>query len=295
MRVSAFAPAKVNLTLHVTGRRPDGYHLLDSLVVFASVGDRIDLSPADGLTLSVDGPEAEAAPRGPENSVLRAAAHVGARVNIALWKVLPAQAGLGGGSADAAATLRALAYATGRAVDCAEVAGAEALGADVPVCLRGLPARMSGIGEVLAGVPPLPPAWLVLVNPRVPVSTPAAFAALARRANAPMPPGLPRWTSAADLAGWLSAQRNDLQPAASRLAPAIGRALAALRQTAGCHLARMSGSGATCFGLFADRRVAEAAAARLRAHRPDWWIEAGHILREAPAVRSVAQTPPKVS
>ncbi len=266
--VEAQAPAKINLTLHVTGRRPDGYHLLDSLVVFADLGDVLRVAPAESASLRVTGPMAAGVPAGPENLVLRAAALMGVAAEVELEKHLPAAAGIGGGSSDAAATLRALAELTGRPPP-AEVAR---LGADVPVCLAARPARMRGIGERVDPVSGLPDLAAVLVNPGAAVSTPEVFSRLERRENPPMPEPLPRWETVADLVRWLVTQRNDLEAAARALAPEIGMALAALAAMPGCGLARMSGSGATCFGLFPDRAAAGAAAAALA--RPGWWVRA---------------------
>lgn len=265
-----FAPAKVNLTLHVTGRRADGYHLLDSLVVFAGVGDRVSASLADEASLVVTGPMAAGLSGEGDNLVLRAARLMGVAARIGLEKVLPVSSGIGGGSADAAATLRLLARLSGRALPgAAEVL---ALGADVPVCLQGRAVRMTGIGEGLGAVPALPEAWLVLVNPGVGVSTPAVFKALARADNAPMPREAPKMRSAAELAAFLSMQRNDLEAPAMALQPVIGRVKAALSAQAGCRVARMSGSGATCFGLFDDPLAAHAAARTIRAAEPAWWV-----------------------
>ncbi|MEN9410949.1 MAG: hypothetical protein RL216_2923 [Pseudomonadota bacterium] len=265
-----FAPAKVNLTLHVTGRRADGYHLLDSLVVFAGVGDRVSASLADEASLVVTGPMAAGLSGEGDNLVLRAARLMGVAARIGLEKVLPVSSGIGGGSADAAATLRLLARLSGRALPgAAEVL---ALGADVPVCLQGRAVRMTGIGEGLGAVPALPEAWLVLVNPGVGVSTPAVFKALARADNAPMPREVPKMRSAAELAAFLSMQRNDLEAPAMALQPVIGRVKAALSAQPGCRVARMSGSGATCFGLFDDPLAAHAAARAIRAAEPAWWV-----------------------
>lgn len=282
-RTAALAPAKVNLTLHVTGRRDDGYHLLDSLVVFAGVGDGLDFSPAAETALTVDGPRAAGVPADATNLVLRAAAALeGPPVAIRLTKRLPAAAGIGGGSSDAAATLRGL-LARGHRPRGDLPALALGLGADVPVCLAGRPARMSGTGERLAPLPPLPPLWLVLVNPGVPVSTRACFAALAGRFGAPMPRLPPAgWADAAALARWLAVQRNDLEPPARALAPPVGDALAALAATRGCLMARMSGSGATCFGLFADADAADAAAGVIAAVHPPWWTAAAPVLPDSP-------------
>lgn len=272
-----FAPAKVNLALHVTGRRGDGYHLLDSLVVFAGVGDDLRLEAAAQTQLVVDGPRAIGVPVDSSNLALRAVALLdGPPVAIRLTKRLPAAAGIGGGSADAAAVLRAL-LARGYRPRGDLAALALSLGADVPVCLAGRPARMSGIGETLATLPPLPRAWLVLVNPGVPVPTGACFAALAGRFGDPLPaPPAGGWPDARALADWLGARRNDLEAPARRLAPEVGTALSALSAIPDCLLARMSGSGATCFGLFADAPSAHSAAAALT--RPGWWAAAAPIL-----------------
>ena len=271
-----FAPAKVNLTLHITGQRTDGYHLLDSLVVFANIGDRVSAEPADTLTLSITGPQAAHLAVSPDNLVLRAARLMKAHAALTLDKHLPVASGIGGGSADAAATLRLLARMTGRALPgAAEVLG---LGADVPVCLSGHALRMQGVGDVIAPIPPVPPLEIVLVNPGVSVPTPAVFAALAQRINPPMPVVLPAWADAGAFAVWLAEQRNDLQAAAISLAPEIADALTLLRQTS-CLFAGMSGSGATCFALFApDGRSASTAIAAVRAARPTWWAAQGRLI-----------------
>ncbi len=269
--------AKVNLALHVTGRRADGYHLLDSLVVFAGIGDRLEAEPADGLSLSLTGPQASGLGAGADNLVLRAAMLLrppGRGAALRLTKVLPVAAGIGGGSADAAAALRLL----GRLwrVGAPDAAAVLSLGADVPVCLGLKPARMRGIGEDLAAVA-LPAFWIVLANPGVPVATGAVFAGLARRDNEPMA-AAPPFPDAATLFGWLAAQRNDLEPPARAIAPAIDAALAALAAQPGCGLARMSGSGATCFGLFAAEAAARAAADALRRAEAGWWVSAAPAL-----------------
>lgn len=269
-----FAPAKVNLTLHVTGQRADGYHLLDSLVVFADVGDRVSLRHDAALSLTITGPQAAALPVSDDNLVLRAARLMGGAAAITLDKVLPVASGIGGGSADAAACLRALAQ-LGRALPTeAEVLR---LGADVPVCLRGVPLRMQGVGEVLTALPPLPEAWLVLVNPGVGVATPAVFRGLARKDNPPMPE-LPPMAAAPALADFLHQMRNDLEPAAQAVAPVIGAVKAALAAQPGCLLARMSGSGATCFGLFGSAGAAEAAARAVQSAEPGWWVAPARML-----------------
>jgi len=270
MAATEFAPAKINLTLHVTGRRADGYHLLDSLVVFAGVGDQVSGTLADPPSLTVTGPMAAGLSGEGDNLVLRAARAMGVSAQIVLEKHLPVSSGIGGGSADAAATLRLLARMAGRPLPAA--AEVLALGADVPVCLSSRTQRMGGIGEVLAPLPALPPVWLVLANPGVAVSTPAIFRTLARADNPPMPRDLPRLTSAAELAAFAAMQRNDLEAPAMALQPVIGQVRQALTSQPGCLFARMSGSGATCFGLFADPLSANAAARAVRAAEPGWWV-----------------------
>ncbi len=278
MAIEVAAPAKLNLALHVTGQRADGYHLLDSLVVFAGIGDRVRAAPARTRSLEIAGPEAEGLSAGEDNLVLRAARAFGAGsgAKITLEKNLPVASGIGGGSADAAATLRALAQLWGVALPGA--AAVLALGADVPVCLAGRPARMSGIGEALARVPLLPGGLaVVLVNPRVVVPTPAVFRTLARKDNPAMEAMPDKFTDAAALAGWLARQRNDLEAPAIATAPVISEVLDRIAAT-GPLLARMSGSGATTFGLFATLAAAKEAAARLTAEKPGWWVCAAPIL-----------------
>ncbi|OYW60386.1 MAG: 4-(cytidine 5'-diphospho)-2-C-methyl-D-erythritol kinase [Rhodobacterales bacterium 32-66-7] len=273
------APAKVNLCLHVTGQRSDGYHMLDSLVVFAGVGDLVTARTARGFSFIIDGPEAVGLVPDGSNLVSRAATAMGVvDVALRLEKRLPVASGIGGGSADAAATLRALGRLTGKPLPSA--AEVLALGADVPVCLAGRPARMQGIGEVLSPLPPLPPVWMVLVNPRVTVPTPQVFAALSSRTNAPVPHVPTKgWGDVAALAGWLTNQtRNDLAPAARSIAPVLAKVEAALSATPGCAMARMSGSGATCFGLYPDEPTARAAADSLRTAHPDWWVAEAAML-----------------
>lgn len=261
------APAKINLTLHVTGQRADGYHLLDSLVVFADVGDRISFRPSATPGLRVTGPRAQGVPTDASNLVLRALALMGQTGEITLDKHLPAMAGIGGGSSDAAATLRAVARATGAPLPETTVT----LGADVPVCMTPRATRMRGIGEHLTPLPALPPLHGVLINPGVDIPTPAIFRQLATKTNPPMPEALPQWRSSADLIDWLGGMRNDLEPPARALAPEVGQTLDALSADPACGLARMSGSGATCFGLTHSRALAEEVAQRLA--RPGWWVQ----------------------
>ncbi|QUJ75565.1 4-(cytidine 5'-diphospho)-2-C-methyl-D-erythritol kinase [Sulfitobacter albidus] len=262
MTAEVFAPAKVNLTLHITGQRADGYHLLDSLVVFADIGDRLWLTPGARMRITVEGPFADGVPTDAGNLVWRAAQAAGWTGHIRLQKNLPHGAGIGGGSSDAAAVLRHLG------------AGEHALslGADVPVCLSPAPQRMQGIGEALTPAPALPPMQILLVNSGAHVPTGPVFTGLARKDNPPMG-DLPVGADFAGFIDWLGAQRNDLAPPAQALAPQIAQTLGALE---GAPFARMSGSGATCFALF--ETGAEAHAHRLQKAHPDWWIAAGEVL-----------------
>ncbi len=270
------APAKVNLALHVTGRRADGYHLLDSIVVFPRLGDRLEAEPAEGLSLSVAGPFADALGSGADNLVLRAATSMrppGRGAALRLTKSLPVAAGLGGGSADAAAALRLLARVWDAPLPPSD--RVTALGADVPVCLSGRATRMRGIGERLTPLV-LPPFWIVLANSGARVATAAVYEGLGSRDNAPLPKP-PAFAHAPALFDWLADRRNDLEPPALRLAPSIGDALTALAAQPACALARMSGSGATCFGLFAEEGPALASATALRAAEPAWWVIAAPV------------------
>lgn len=274
--VEVAAPAKVNLTLHVTGQREDGYHLIDSLVAFAPVHDRLVIKSGPTLELAVTGTESETVPAGMRNLALKAAALVqGDRgSSVMLEKLLPVAAGVGGGSADAAAVLRGLAA---HHEDLPAFApGALALGADVPMCLACKPCRVGGIGERITFVD-LPPLPAVLVNPRTPVSTAKVFARLARRDNRQMPGDLPPARDVPGVIEWLSEQRNDLEPASLEEAPVIADVLALLRTSPGCGLARVSGSGATCFGLFGDERLAREAEVRIAALHPAWWLATGQL------------------
>ena len=279
-----FAPAKVNLYLHVTGRRPDGYHLLDSLVVFAGVGDKLGFACADGLSLKITGPGAKDLAVTDDNIVLKAARLLAETLGrkpeaaITLEKHLPVASGIGGGSADGVAALRGLLKLWNSKLDEATLAkiGLK-IGADLPVCLAGRPTQMSGIGEILEPVVKLPPAWLVLVNPRIALSTPAVFKAR----NGDFTPAAPLTAPPADaksLAAVLTERRNDLAPPAIALEPSVGKMLDAIAATTDCLLSRMSGSGATCFGLYADQATAENAAQTLANRHPNWWIAPARIL-----------------
>jgi 4-diphosphocytidyl-2-C-methyl-D-erythritol kinase len=274
------APAKVNLTLRVLGRRADGYHDIESLVAFAGGGDGLTFTPGVPLTLAVSGPTAPAAGEVADNLVLKAARALAGQVaglalgRFALSKRLPVAAGLGGGSADAAAALRLLARANGVALgDPRLMQAARATGADVPVCLDPRARLMRGIGDVLSAPLDLPPLPSLLVNPGVAVATREVFAALnlapvVRTGSAAAPAGT------AALLAEIAAGRNDLEAPAIELAPAIAEVLAVLRRLPGCRLARMSGSGATCFALFESSAAASAAARTLRAGYPSWWVRA---------------------
>jgi 4-diphosphocytidyl-2-C-methyl-D-erythritol kinase len=281
--LSEAAPAKVNLFLRVIGKRADGYHLLDSLAVFAGIGDRLEGEPAEDLSLSLTGPFGAALTAEPDNLVLRAAralaetAGIVPRARLTLEKRLPVASGIGGGSADAAAALRLLCRLWRIAPDPAALAEIAArLGADVPACLAGRPTRMGGVGERLVPAPALPAAGVVLVNPGVALATAAVFKA--RRGGFSPEATLPAaWTDAAAMAAGLAPLGNDLEPPAIALCPAIAEVLAALGAVPGCLLARMSGSGATCFGLFAS--AADAARAAEALARPGWWIWGGPIAR----------------
>ncbi|PVA07357.1 4-(cytidine 5'-diphospho)-2-C-methyl-D-erythritol kinase [Thalassorhabdomicrobium marinisediminis] len=271
--LSEAAPAKINLALHVTGQRDDGYHLLDSLVVFAQIGDTISVARSDVLSLSVDGPFADGLSI-TDNLVLDAARAFDTRdgAAITLTKRLPLASGIGGGSADAAATLRALSRLWDRPLPQGEAIAA--LGADVPVCLSQDLTRMSGIGDDLHRIGPPPPLHLLLVNPGVEVSTPAGFKALPQKSNPPMTDPMPHpWESGLWL-DWLRAQRNDLQAPACEVAPVISDVLDLIAAQTGCDLARMSGSGATCFGLFQTAAACTAAQAVIAAQHPEWWCVA---------------------
>lgn len=265
--ISEAAPAKVNLTLHVTGRRDDGYHLLDSLVMFADIGDSLTVAPG-ALRLKVQGPMAQGVPAGPDNLVMRAAVLMGVEAAITLDKRLPAAAGIGGGSSDAAACLRALSRRTGAGLP----DDAVSLGADVPVCLLARAARMRGVGDDVTPLSGLPALEAVLVNPGIGVSTPAIFKRLDQRDNPAMPARLPKFDTAEALIRWLATHRNDLEAPATAEAPVIADVLRQIADTEDCRLARMSGSGATCFGLYPDAGRAQAAADMLRVAHPKWWI-----------------------
>jgi 4-diphosphocytidyl-2-C-methyl-D-erythritol kinase len=282
--VEEAAPAKLNLYLHVTRIREDGYHELDSLFAFAEIGDRLAVSLEEDLLLSVDGPFADAVPSDADNLVLRAARALGGGegrgAHLRLTKNLPVASGIGGGSADAAAALRGLNHLWELGLSRDELARIGAtLGADIPACVLSRPLQVSGIGETLRDAVPLPDCRVVLINPGVEISTPAVFcrfdaAVSSFRQPAPLGPcGTPQ-----ELADALARRANDLEPPAMAMSPAIGTVLDALSRASGCLVARMSGSGATCFGLFAGQEAAIATAEGLRRDHPEWWIAEGALL-----------------
>jgi 4-diphosphocytidyl-2-C-methyl-D-erythritol kinase len=274
--LTEFAPAKINLALHVLGRRADGYHELDSIVAFADVGDRLTFAPSAGFSIAVTGPFAHQLPPSTDNIVHRAWASLAQRFGVApvavtLEKNLPVASGIGGGSANAAAALRGLIRLNDLSPGDAEMrAMALALGADVPVCYGGFACRMRGVGERLAPLTGFAPLHGLLVNPGVAVSTAEIFRAIG------LAPGAPYRAEIAD-AGDLSSWRNDLTEAAVALAPAIAAVLARLEGSPGLMVARMSGSGATCFGVFDSAEAAAAAASALAAEQPGWWVKAARL------------------
>lgn len=275
------APAKINLALHVTGRRADGYHLLESLVVFTRFGDRVEIEPADADRFSVSGRYATSVPIDDSNLVVKAREALRRQagqqstppVAIRLEKNLPVASGVGGGSSDAAAVLQGLVRTWGLDIGEAELSRIGlTLGADVPMCLAAKPLVARGVGDELSLVPDFPALALVLVNPGVAVSTPDVFNALEKRENDGLPP-LPRAFDFHSVRNWLEITRNDLEPAAQAIQPPIGRALSLLNR-AGSGFSRMSGSGATCFGLFETGNVAKRAAAEIRSREPEWFVAA---------------------
>ncbi|MGI9510630.1 MAG: 4-(cytidine 5'-diphospho)-2-C-methyl-D-erythritol kinase [Geminicoccaceae bacterium] len=270
--------AKINLDLRVCRRRADGYHDLDSIVVFADLGDRLTFEPADDVTLSIEGPFAKALAHDDDNLVVRAAKALAdavgriADARITLEKRLPVASGLGGGSADAAATLRGLTRLWGLSLGLADLLPlARELGADLPVCLGSRAVRMEGTGDQLTplSLPVRPP--MMLVNPGIAISTPAAFHDLdvhsgARGPDKPIPEAEPAFSS------HLESSINDLEAPAARMAPVIGEVVAAMDRQPGCSLARMSGSGATCFGLFDSTAERDHAVKALSEAQPSWWV-----------------------
>jgi len=267
----ALARAKINLALHVTGQDRRGYHLLDSIVGFAAIGDWVYFHPGARLSLDIGGPFGAGLDAGTDNLIWRAAELVGGTGSFRLDKCLPVASGIGGGSADAAAALNLLSPTFGQP----GVDAALSLGADIPVCLAGEPVRMGGIGGDLHKIT-LPSFAMVLVNPGLSVSTKDVFNALKKKDNPALTghPDTPDHTAWLD---WLHAQRNDLAGPAIGLAPAIETCLIALRET-GADLVRMSGSGATCFGLFRAQANAISAAREIARRHSNWWVKATRLM-----------------
>lgn len=283
MSLTCPAYAKVNLYLHVTGKRDNGYHELDSLICFARTGDVLSFEAASDLSLDVTGPMAPLLDGDVEdNLVLRAARKLqtlcaidqGARIT--LEKHLPVAAGIGGGSGDAAAAIKGLCALWKIFPDPAGLqALALSLGADVPICLKAHAAHVGGVGEVITPVYPLPACWMVLVNPMVGLSTPAVFKA--RRGDFTPDMAMQGEYDFDTLVQELSARGNDLMAPAIELVPVIETVLSALADQTGCALARMSGSGATCFGLFENENDANLAVEQIKQAHPDWWVSHGEI------------------
>ena len=286
---TSLARAKVNLTLHVTGRRPDGYHALDSLVVFLDIGDGLKVTPAPDLRLTVTGPFKPGVPTDETNLVMRAARLLAERTGtdrgaaILLDKILPHPAGIGGGSADAALALDLLATFWGVDPNVLSPQDLLDLGADVPACRAGPgPLRLQGAGEHLSTVPRLPDCALVLVRPNADVPTARAFAGLAQPENAPMD-DLPEGLDLDGFAKWLARQRNDLLPPARQIAPEIDPTLAELSRLPQVHAVGMSGSGATCWGLCAHTADAKLAAKSMQLRHPRWWVALGGVVQTSRA------------
>jgi 4-diphosphocytidyl-2-C-methyl-D-erythritol kinase len=282
--VKAFAPAKINLFLHVGTRRSDGYHELESLVVFTDVGDELVVEPAESFSLALDGPFGARLANEPDNLIAKAARALGARagrspdVKITLIKNLPVASGIGGGSADAAAALRGLVQFWGLNIPHDHLHGiAEALGSDVPACLASETLWMTGRGEGIEPVPDFPSVPLVLVNPGIGVSTAQIFANLKSRTGTGSAAKPKAGLSILALADYCKSNRNDLEKPAREIAPAIDEVLEAISRS-GALYARMSGSGATCFGLFADDKIAEEAAAKIVNDHPHWWVRKARTL-----------------
>jgi len=286
-RWSEKAPAKINLSLIVKGRRSDGYHELQSLVVFADCGEGLKAEPADALSLNVTGPFARALDNDHNNLVLEAVRYFDdytgrtTKADFTLEKTLPVASGIGGGSADAAAAFRLLCRMHDHALPPHVLASLGlCVGADVPVCLEARPAIMWGKGELLQRRDGLPDFWLVLVNPGVAVSTASVFKALDAPALVEKEegPDVPQFGDVTALVEWLERHGNDLEAPARAIVPVIGDVITALGATDGCLLARMSGSGATCFGIYADEQLAARAAAAIGGAHTDWWVMAAERL-----------------
>jgi 4-diphosphocytidyl-2-C-methyl-D-erythritol kinase len=278
------APAKINLTLHVVGRRPDGYHELESLVAFSRSGDRLSLLPGEALKLDVDGPMARASGEPEKNLVVTAVRNLAKRIEglrlgaFHLVKNLPVAAGIGGGSSDAAAALRLVARANDLSPDDPRLLdAAKATGADVPVCVAARARMMAGMGESLGPILVLPPLPTLLVNPGQPLETKEVFACMKMAPGSGTGfgphPGISSGLEYEALVAALRKGRNDMEDAACVLAPIIGDVLAILAAAPGCRLARMSGSGATCYAIFNNCRAAGRAKKTIVEAHPDWWVK----------------------
>jgi len=280
------APAKINLFLHITGKRPDGYHLLQSVVVFANIGDRLTFARHDSLFIDVAGPFAGdvCAPR--DNLIYKAAQALGENyktaptAQILLEKNLPVASGMGGGSSDAAAALKGLAQLWGLPEEFDRMQKiAATLGADVPACLMRRPVWMEGAGEKMMRLPDMPDMHLVLVNPAVATPTPEVFHQFRAKFSPPIQ-FIGRRKTMGEWIADLKLYRNDLTDAAIAVSPEIKIALQAIADTQGCQIARLSGSGATCFGIYETPTAAHAAVNKLRQQHPEWWVTAAGLLRQ---------------
>ena len=282
---SLLAPAKINLFLHITGKRDDGFHLLQSLMVFVDVGDELTFAPYDGLFLDIDGPFASDLNVAPHDNLIYKAARlladeyrVPAKARISLRKNLPVASGVAGGSSDAATALRGLVRLWRLPEENERLQKiARQLGADVPACLAHKPVWAEGIGEKMTWMPHLPQFHMVMVNPIVPTPTPEVF----RRFGARFSPPLQYSGRRKSMQEWiadLSRYRNDLSDAARTVTPQIADVLRAIEATPNCHFARLSGSGATCFGIYDSPAAVHAAVNKLRASYPDWWVSAASLL-----------------
>lgn len=287
IRIATSAPAKINLALHVTRRREDGYHDLESLIVFADIGDDLEAEAADKDELVISGPFASGLGAGPTNLVLRAVAAFRQRwpdmsppgLKLHLIKNLPVASGIGGGSADAAAALRIMASLAHDSIPVPELADlAAGIGADVPACLLSRPLVARGVGEILSPLPGFPQLYITLVNPKVPVATADVFRRLRAHDNYPLPALPEPLTRPAQLGLWLNETRNDLQPPAVKLVPEIGLLVDEMSAAPGCMLARMSGSGATVFALFGSEGPAHDLASEMRRLHPDYWVGTAPLL-----------------
>ena len=292
--VKVFSPAKVNLTLHVTGQRDDGYHELDTLVAFADVGDTVIVKEADRRALEITGPMSRGVPADARNLVTQVAAsfwHHGP-LAITIEKILPTMAGIGGGSADAAACFRAIkrlvSMRAGQPVeavtDLKSVSILARLGADIPMCVTSTPARAQGIGDQVKPIERFPLLPAVLVNPGIPVPTRTVFEKIEYKTPPPMAEPLPAFKDVFEVSDWLGQQRNDLQVPACVLTPGVAQVLDALGQNKSVLVHRMSGSGATCFGLCSSREDANAVATDISAAHPDWWVQATTLGDQSHAV-----------